>query len=156
MPDLGSAAVADWIAAAGSSDLALLSQKQKADPPGIAAAAVALGDALEAVTQPYAEALDTALETTDLAGDLSEVMARFGPARRLRMLHWLTEAGCEDTHKSVSRVTDPATTSGAALQQWLAALLQRELLDQLFSKDRLETLRIACERAGQPKEEHTP
>ena len=155
MPDLGSAAIADWIVAYGSNDLASMSQQQQAETVGIAAATIALGSALDAATLRAADVLVNALETTDLACDLSAVMARFGPDRRLRLLHWLTEAGFDNPHSIIARITDPATPGGAALQQWFAAVLRREMLGRLFARDRLEALRITCERAARQQEENT-
>lgn len=153
MPDLGSGAVADWMAANGSNDLAGLYKPPENEPAGLAGATIAFGSALDAALLPSPDALEDALEATDLAADLSAAMGHFGFDRRLRLLHWLTEAGFTDPLRIIERVTDPTTPSGAKLQTWIAALLRRELLTRLFDKDRIKALRIACETAGQPKEE---
>ena len=153
MPDLGPGAIADWMAANGSNDLAGIYKLPENEPAGVAQATIAFGSALDAALLPRPDALEDALEATDLAGDLSVAMGHFGFDRRLRLLHWLTKAGFTDPLRIIGRVTDPSTPSGAKLQTWIAALLRRELLARLFAKDRVKALRIACETAGQPNEE---
>ena len=93
------------------------------------------------------EPLEAALRE-GLSSSLTEVVAHLGPARRLRLLHWLTEAGFEHPDRVIDRIADPGTTHGAVVLGWMTALLRREQLDRLFAAERIETLITACRNAG--------
>ena len=153
MPNLATAAVAAWLTDAGSEDLMCSVRAPVADDsPDLAEALEAFGQALDASIEHGATALDHALDR-ELSAAMANVIARLGPARRLLMLHWLAGAGFDEPHRVIERIADPATPSGAVVLRWMAALLQRERLDRLFSFDRIQTLHAACQ-AAKLKETH--
>ena len=147
MLDLQTGAITAWLAVHGSEDLARPARLPRDDDgPHLASPLVALGTALEASVQHGAGALGEALDR-GLAVSMAEVIAHLGPGRRLRLLHWLTEAGFDEPHRIIEQLTDPGTPGGAVVLRWMTALLRRERLDRLFSQDRIDTLLAACRKA---------
>lgn len=148
MPDLTTEAVAAWLTAAGSEDLVRSVKTPVADDsPDLAEALEAFGQALDASIEHGASALDHALDR-ELSAAMANVIAHLGPARRLLILHWLAGAGFDAPHCVIERIANPSTSGGAAVLRWMAALLQRERLDRLFSPERIQTLYAACHAAN--------
>lgn len=149
MLDLGAEATAAWLAEHGSEDVARFLQRQPADePPDLAQAIGDFGRALDTSITLGVEPLVQALHE-GMAIELSQVLARLGSDRRLRLLHWLTDVGFERPHEIINLLTNPAMPSGHALLRWITALLHREQLDRLFAPERLQTLQAACRRVDQ-------
>lgn len=147
MLDLRNEAIATWLMSHGSEDLARSTRVPKIDDdPGLADALATFGTALEANAQSDVKAFEEALDQA-LSDPLAEVIAHLGPGRRLRLLHWLTEAGFEQPHRIIEQLTNPGTPGGAVVLQWMTELLRRERLDRLFSQDRIEALLAACRRS---------
>lgn len=148
MPDLKAEAIATWLAINGSEELARSARVPAADDqPELSDTLAAFGDALDASVQHGAEALEGALHR-GLSASMAEVIAHLGAARRLRLLHWLTEAGFDQPGRIIDGIADPSTPGGAVVLRWITALLRRERLDRLFSLERIETLQAACRNAG--------
>lgn len=148
MLDLRADATAAWLTEHGSEDIARLLRRQRVDePPELAQAIDAFGQALDASIAVGMEPLDHALHD-GMAIELSQAMAHLDSGRRLRLLHWLTSAGFEQPHEIINLLTSPTTPNGHALLRWVAALLRREQLNRLFSPERLEILQAACRKAG--------
>ncbi len=146
MLDLKTEAVAEWLAIHGSEDLAR-SPPRTDDRPELSGALATFGSALDGNVRDGVEPLETALHQ-GLSCSMAEVIAHLGPARRLRLLHWLTEAGFDQPDRVIDGITDPSTPGGAVVLRWMTALLRREQLDRLFSIERIETLKTACRDAG--------
>ena len=146
MLDLKTEAIAKWLAVHGSEDLAR-SPPRADDGPELSDVLAAFSSALDGSVQDGVEPLEAALHQ-GLSPSMAEVIAHLGPARRLRLLHWLTEAGFDQPARVIDGITDPGTQGGAVVLRWMTALLRREQLDRLFSADRIETLKTACRNAG--------
>ena len=147
MLDLHTEAIAAWLAVHGSEDLARSAGLPKADDDsGLSGVLVAFATSLETSVQHGTGALGEALDQ-GLSVAMAEVIAHLGPGRRLRLLHWLTEAGFDEPHRIIEQLTDPGTPGGAVMLRWMTALLRRERLDRLFSQDRIDTLLAACRKA---------
>ena len=116
MPDLRTETIAAWLAVNGSDDLAR-SAPHADDRPDLATALAAFGDALDASVHHGADALEVALHR-GLSGPMAEVIAHLGAARRLRLLHWLTEAGFDQPDRVIDGITDPGTPGGAVVLRW--------------------------------------
>ena len=152
MLNLQADAMAAWLTENGSKDIARLVRRQRVDePPGLNEAISDLGHALDASVSGGVEPLDHALRE-GLDAELSQAMAHLDSGRRLRLLHWLTNAGFEKPHEIINLLTSQKTPSGHALLRWIAALLRREQLDRLFSLERIQTLQAACRKAGQTEQ----
>jgi len=152
MLDLATKAVAGWLAVHGSEELARTPSRAD-DRAELASTLVALGKAMDDSVHGGVEPLETALRE-GLSSSVAEVIAHLGPARRLRLLHWLTEAGFEHPDRVIDGIADPGTPYGAAILSWMTALLRREQLDRLFAAERIEMLITACRNAG--LKENTP
>ncbi len=149
MLDLRAEAIATWLTENGSEDIArLLRRKCVDEPPELTAVIDAFGHALDASIAGGVDVLEHALHD-GMAVELSRLMAHTDGGRRLRLLQWLTSAGFEQPHEIINLLTTPTTPSGHALLRWIAALLRREQLDRLFSLERIQTLQVACRKAGQ-------
>lgn len=148
MPDLRSAAIAEWLTANGSIDTARTVHTQSADDTSLDDAITAFGSALDTSVENGSASLEDGLGN-GLTTPFADAMTSFDPGRRLRLLHWLTEAEFDDPHRVINQITDPGSVGSAALLRWMGALLRREQLDRLFSPERIEVLRNACRKAGQ-------
>jgi len=146
MLDLKTEAIAKWLAVHGSEDLAR-SPPRADDQPEMSDALAAFGSALDGNVEDGIEPLEAALRQ-GLSPPIAEVIAHLAPARRLRLLHWFTEAGFDQPDRVIDGLTDPGTPGGAVVLRWMTALLRREQLDRLFSPERIETLKTACRNAG--------
>lgn len=147
MLNLQAAVTTAWLMENGSEDIAQLLRRQRIDePPDLTRAIDAFGQALNASIAGGAEPLYHALHD-GMAGEFSQVMAYLDSGRRLRLLHWLTNAGFEQPEEIINLLTGPTTPCGHSLLRWIAALLRREQLDRLFSAERIHTLQAACRKA---------
>ena len=152
MPDLNSSAIEDWLSEHGSAAVAANADTGLENQPVAMPHVVRLGSALDEAlgrSRPETEAFLTASGT---GAHLRPVMAGLGSARRLRMLHWLSDSGFRDPRALVESVTAPTPDgAGQGLRQWLLDLQRRELLAAIFDTDRINLLLAACRDTAQPE-----
>ena len=151
MPDLTPSAIEAWLTKHGSAALPGASVGSENGPevlPGV----VRLGHALDQALSRSILDTESLLTDPTALSHMQPVMAHFGPARRLRMLHWLSDAGFKDPRGIVEGVTAPAADgTGQSIRQWLLDLQRRDLLAAIFAPDRLNLLLAACRETAQPE-----
>lgn len=149
MPDLSPSAIDVWLSEHGSAAIADAGTGMDSQPvalPHVLRLGNALDDALER-SRPATEAFLAAFAT---GAHLRPVMSGLGSARRLRMLHWLSDSGFKDPRALVERVTAPAPDgTGQGIRRWLLDLQRRELLAAIFDPDRINLLLAACRETAQ-------
>jgi hypothetical protein len=105
-----------------------------------------MGDALDRSLNKDANQLSTILQDEPTQSGLRRVLVQLGPARLLRLLHWLSAAGLPDAEKVVGGLLqDDPTGIGQMLRSTIQELHKQELLARLFSRGRLATLLAACQ-----------
>ena len=149
MPDLTADAIERWLDTYGSEDVAHVGQRgppeEEAD---VLPSVVAFGATLDAVHASAPAPLEALLLSDPAASALRTVMAHLGGPRRLRLLHWLAECRFAETHALLGRLTEPDPSgAGPFLDAWIADLHRRQVLERLFSPDRIATLLAACKAA---------
>ncbi len=150
MPDLTVDAIERWLDTYGSEDVAHVGQRRPPEEEaGVLPSVVAFGATLDAVHASAPVPLEALLLGDPAASGLRTVMAHIGGPRRLRLLHWLAEGGFAETHALLERLTEPDPSgAGPFLDAWIADLHRRQVLERLFSPDRIAILLAACKAAG--------
>ncbi len=103
-----------------------------------------LGTALDGAAEADLERLSQALLAEPVVSDLRSLLAQFGAARSVRLLHWLTESGLPDADKVLQALLRGQTDGSNALRGLLGALRRRAVLDRIFAPERLAALESAC------------
>lgn len=148
MPDLSKATVTSWLQQ--REPTVATSWKGAVRPveeePDVRASLVELGDALDRSLNRNAEGLSAALREEPVQENLRRVLAQLGPARLLRLLHWLSFAGLPKGGQILSNLLrDDPSGAGQALRAFIEELHRQELLARIFSRGRLEALLAACQ-----------
>ena len=104
-----------------------------------------LGDLLDLETRRGAGALATKLQHPEFAPDLQILLAQFGAARPLRMLHWLNESDVAGHFAIISTLLPGDNSSARALSATISAVTRRATLARLFAPERLTELQTAVE-----------
>lgn len=151
MPDLTPTAVEAWLSQQGSA--AIEPGTGEDDHPDVLPAVVAFGEALDGALERSLPGTETFLAARDTATHLQPVIAHLGPARRLRLLHFLSDGGFSDPRHLVEQVTaaHPDGT-GQSIRRWLIDLQKRDLIDAIFDPDRINLLLAACRETAQPEQ----
>lgn len=151
MPDLSTASIDLWLAKHGSQAFPEASVGPE-NHPDVSPAVARLGAALDAA---HAQSVP---ETRSVLGDpatldhLKTVMAHIGPARRLRLLFWLSDSGFNNPREIVEHLTEAASDgSGQSTRQWLLDMHRHDLLAAIFDQNRINMLLAACRDAAQPE-----
>ena len=148
MPDLSKATVLAWLddqdsAMANLCGGAIRPIENDAD---VRSALSELGQTLDRSLNNDARRLSATLQKTLTQTGLRRVLAQLGPARLLRLLHWLSAAGLPEAEKVVGGLLqDEPSGIGQMLRSAIQEMHRRELLARLFSRRRLETLLAACQ-----------
>lgn len=151
MPDLSSDAIDAWLAEYGSASVAAAGNGLD-DQPGAMPHIVKLGSALDAALERSRPATESFLAARATGAHLRPVMGGLGSARRLRLLHWLSNSGFDDPRALTEQVTAPrADGVGDSIRQWLLDLHRHDLLAAIFDSDRINLLLAACRDAAQPE-----
>ncbi|MDT8278690.1 hypothetical protein RQ734_21775 [Roseomonas mucosa] len=148
MPDLSKSTVTSWLqerepAVATLWDGAV---RPVEDDPDVRAALAELGEALDQSLNRDARQLSAVLRDEPVQDSLRQVLAQLGPARLLRVLHWLSFAGLPEGGAVLKDLlqNDP-TGAGQVLRAAVEKLHRQELLARIFSRGRLEVLLAACQ-----------
>lgn len=146
MPDLAEATVADWI-----ERVRPLADGQRWPPmirpieqtAGLDSGCRRLGTTLDAAAAADAAALGIALRASPLRDELAAVLAQFGAARLLRLLHWLSEGHLPEAGAALAALLRPDTEAGRALQAAAAALTRQATLNAILDPARIAALQAA-------------
>ena len=148
MPDLSKTTVTTWLQDRAPAVATLWGGAIRSleDDGEVRTALATLGHALDTSLNRDAVALSTQLQEPALQGSFRAVLAQLGPARLLRLLHWLTFAGLPAGDKVVEGLMqDEPSGVGAMLRAAVLELHRQELLARIFSRDRLRNLLSACQ-----------
>ena len=148
MPSLEKQAVMDWVAAcepaiAGASAAPIREMEDNAD---IHAALEALGEALDRHAAA-GTGLSSCLQAGEPGQDLLAILTQLGPARLLRLFHWLSSGDAPDRQEALRSLLDDAYGSAATLRAMVHALHRQALLASIFDESRLQALLLASRAA---------
>ena len=147
MPDLSKTTVTMWLQERAPSIATLWGGAVRSleDDADVRVALANLGDALDASLNRDPASLSAKLREPSFQSEFRTVLAQLGPARLLRLLHWLTFAGLPAGEKVVTGLMRAEPSGiGAMLRAAVLELHRQELLARIFSKDRLRILLNAC------------
>ncbi len=146
MPNLEQQAVQGWLEALRPDDRA-------AWPPAIRpieatgrspVQLVELGAALDGLIPADLKRLRDALRDDRLLTELRSVMAQFGAARALRLLHWLAEVDLPDCNDVIAKLTQGQDPGARALRATIEAVTRTATVRRMFAPDRIVALELAC------------
>jgi hypothetical protein len=148
MPDLSKATVTSWLQ--DREPLVVTRWKGAVRPveeePEVRASLAELGDTLDRSFNRDADRLSTALREEPVQENLRRVLAQLGPARLLRLLHWLSFSGLPGGGQVLSSLLrDDPSGAGQAVRAFIEELHRQELLARIFSRGRLQALLAACQ-----------
>ena len=147
MPDLDEDRVTAWLQRAAHGDDCwpppVRPIEQAAGTPDRLAS---LGHSLDAASADP-EALGRALCDGPLRSDVRSVLAQLGPARLLRILHWLGEGRTE--HEAMLALLTDDHADAAALRSAIDNLVRQATLARLFDRSRIAALAAAVTTATQ-------
>ena len=149
MPDLTTASIELWLAKHGSvaiGDAGIGPENH----PDVLPAVTRLGTALSAAHDHSVPETRSVLGDAVAADHLKTVMAHIGPARRLRLLAWLSDSGFDDPRDIIDQLTAACSDgSGQSIRRWLLDMQRHDLLAALFDPNRIDMLLAACRDAAQ-------
>ncbi len=147
MPNLTTTDVRAWLGstspaiAAGEWPPPIRMIEDSHDHPDLLAS---LGTALDHGLEADASRIAALLTEAPGLAQLRPILAQFGAARLLRILHWSLEADLGDAHRLTSLLTASNDHSARALRAALSALALRSAIDRVFSPERVSALEAAC------------
>ncbi|MHB0729934.1 type IVB secretion system protein IcmW [Roseomonas mucosa] len=116
------------------------------EEPEVRASLAELGDTLDRSFNRNADGLSTVLREEPVQENLRRVLAQLGPARLLRLLHWLSFSGLPGGGQVLSSLLrDDPSGAGQAVRAFIEELHRQELLARIFSRGRLQALLAACQ-----------
>ena len=148
MPDLSKPTVLKWL---GDQDTGIASlwggpTRPIEDDADVRSALGEMGAELDRSLNRDASKLSAALLERLTVGSLRRILVQLGPARLLRVLHWLSAAGLPEAEKVLGGLLqDEPTGVGRMLREAIQEMHRQELLARLFSRGRLEALLAACQ-----------
>ncbi|USQ74273.1 hypothetical protein NF552_24155 (plasmid) [Roseomonas mucosa] len=148
MPDLSKATVTSWLQ--DREPLVAARWKGAVRPveeePEVRASLAELGDTLDQSFNYDADELSVALREEPVQDNFRRVLVQLGPARLLRLLHWLSFSGLPGGGQVLGGLLrDDPSGSGQALRGFVEELHRQELLARIFSRGRLQALLAACQ-----------
>ena len=148
MPNLERQAVMDWISVCepAVSHTCITLIRALEDAPDNRAALVALGDALDHHAATGA-GLAGLLQSGEPLQDLQAVMTQLGPARLLRLLHWIAQEDKPDRSEILRMLLGGTDATATSLRATVHALHRMTLLSRIFDETRLEVLLVASKAA---------
>ena len=152
MPNLTATAVDAWLAEQGSASIAETGNGEE-DHPEVLPVLVSFGEALDNALDRTVPGTEAFLAAPRTAAHLQPVMAHLGAARRLRLLHWLSDSEFADPRHLVEQITAARPDgSGQSVRRWLLDLQRQELLDAIFDPTRINLLLAACREPASPEQ----
>ncbi len=148
MPNLEKLSVMDWVGACepAIAHVCKTPVHVMEDDTEIHAALVALGEALDDHASSGAN-LSASLQAGEPGKDLLAILTQLGPARLLRLFHWLSSGDAPDRQEALRSLLDDAYGSAATLRAMVHALHRQALLASIFDESRLQALLLASRAA---------
>ena len=148
MPNLEKQAVMDWLGACEPAIAHVCKTPVRAveDDTDIHAALVALGETLDDHASSGAN-LSSSLQAGEPGQDLLAILTQLGPARLIRLFHWLSSDDAPDRQETLRALLDDAYGSATTLRATLQALHRQALLASIFDESRLQALLLASRTA---------
>lgn len=148
MPDFTATAINDWLTSRGSDAVGGSAETPDNDPVA-EPLVLRLGEALDRTLKTDRSATEGLLGDKEITPHLRAFMVGLGAPRRLRMIHWLVDSGFSDPRTLIEGIENaPGETPGEGLRPWLLDLQRRELLETIFTSERINMLLAACRRAA--------
>lgn len=144
MPDLNGLAVTGWLRERDPNAAVLPIIGPIDSDPAVLQQMLELGKLLDTQLALDARRLSERLTHSATAVDLRAAITQVGPARRMRLLSWLAEAGLPDDDALLARLTGPGA-AGDFIRAELQALQRRALLASIFAPERIQALLNACQ-----------
>ncbi len=148
MPDLTRAAVTAWLERQSPASIGMLGTNavRPIEDDAVTRNALAgFGEALDHALDQDAGHLGQALQEPDAKDRFRTVLTQLGPARLLRVLHWLSFSNLPGSDAILTGLLqDDGGAPARSLRETLHELNRRELLDRIFGQPRLQTLLTAC------------
>jgi hypothetical protein len=148
MPNLSKSTVTTWLKEQEPTIATLWAGaiRPVEDDPDVRAALTELGEALDASLNRDAIQLSGRLREAPVQDGLRRVLAQLGPARQLRILHWLSFAGLPQAGEVLGGLLqDDPSGAGQMVRASIQELNRQELLARIFSRGRLQVLLAACQ-----------
>ena len=150
MPNLNAEAVADWLTRRDPSNAAALVSPATSMPEGAEPLLVQLGQALDAAQARDPQRLSRLLRDAPVRERLGLLLTLLDKPRCLRLLDWLGSPPMpEHNMGAAAYLTDGPSEEGAVLRRNVQALYRNALLSRIFDRERIASLRAACQGAGQ-------
>ncbi len=154
MPALGKASVEQWLrrrepdvaARAVTADI------QADDMPGVLSEMIRLGHALDQAAEHDPNRLDILLQQPAARSSLRAVLGHASPARRVRLLDWLSGAALPNRHLVAHGLladepgVPPEVDAGRIARESIRQLNRGTLLARLFSPERVTRLLSICNK----------
>ena len=147
MPNLEQRAVTEWLES-------LRPNSQSANwPPAIRTLEVSgslptdlaeLGHVLDSLSEHDLARLRDAVRQPALRDRLQAVMAQFGAARALRIMHWMSEVNLPECHQVLADLVADDSRAARALRATLGAVTRTATVNRMFAPDRIAALEHAC------------
>ena len=158
MPDLSNNAVREWLVGQGPDLVSYVGEIESVetwtldDQAEVVRAAMDLGWALDGALMRDPALLAERLREPAIRDLMRTVLAYMRAGRRFRTLQWLTEAEVPQAEEVWHAILAPsdsqdarAEASARTLRSCLRNVGRREMLDRIFSSDRIELLLAACQ-----------
>ena len=152
MPNLSAEAVAEWLTKQDPNNAATLLAPAVCVPEGAEPLLIQLGQALDAAQARNPQRLSRLLRDAPVREHLGVLLTHLDKPRCLRLLDWLGSPPMPD-HNLVAAayLTGNASTEDTALRRNVQALYRNALMSRIFDRERIASLLIACQVAGQPE-----
>ena len=103
-----------------------------------------LGTAFDDLAKADPRALSDALCRSPLRDEVRAVLAQFGAARTLRLLHWLAEADLPDCHTVTAALVEDDGPEARSIRAAVVAVTQKATVRRIFAPERIAALALAC------------
>lgn len=159
MPALDKASVEQWLRThePDAATRAITADIRVDDMPGVLSEMIRLGHALDRAAVHEPNRLDILLQQPAARSGLRAVLGHASPARRARLLDWLSKAALPNRHLVTGGLladepgVPPEADAGRIARESLRKLNRSALLARLFSPERvMRLLSICSNREGAP------
>ena len=152
MPALDKASVEQWLRTHEPevATRAITADIQVDDMPGVLSELIRLGHALDRAAEHDPNRLDILLRQPAARSDMRAVLGHASPARRVRMLNWLSGAPLPNRHLVTGGLladepgVPPEADAGRINRESIRQLNRGTLLARLFSTERVTRLLATC------------
>lgn len=156
MPALDKASVEQWLRThePDAATRAITADIQADDMPGVLSEMIRLGYALDRATEHDPNRLDILLRQPAARSGMRTVLGHASPARRARLLDWLSKAELPNRHLVTGGLladkpgVPPEADAGRIARESLRQLNRGALLARLFAPERVTRLLATCGKGG--------